>query len=227
MDVATSLSMLFVIVVCGTVRNHASRCGVSTPIPETCFKPATLVFSFFHIDRVIATPMGETVLAVVMNLVPILYCLTIMLGNSRIAVKHSGWPVFDVVLYEFVAMGAGCLAGLVGIGGGLIFAPFFLWQNLNPSVAVATSSTCVLFTSSSTTLQYLFTDRIIVPQALAYGFVNLIASVLGTKIVHWLKDLPRSRESVITGIVAVGVGISAVISVYKMLHPVRHLAEHT
>ncbi len=38
---------------------------------------------------------------------------------------------------------------------GLIFSPYFLLMGIEPATAVATSSTCVIFTSSSTTFQLL------------------------------------------------------------------------
>merc|ERR1719145_497758 len=102
--------------------------------------------------------------------------------------------------YHAMAVVTGALAGLVGIGGGLIFAPFFLGMGVEPSVAVATSSTCVIFTSSSTTLQYLLTDRIIMSLTVVYGIVNLIASYAGTRFVHSLQDAHLTRRSMITAI---------------------------
>jgi uncharacterized membrane protein YfcA len=79
-----------------------------------------------------------------------------------------------------MAVVTGMLAGLVGIGGGLIFAPFLLVAGVEPSRAVATSATCVIFTSSSTTMQYIFIDRIHMALAVFYGVVNVVASYLGT-----------------------------------------------
>jgi len=111
----------------------------------------------------------------------------------------------------------GCLAGLVGIGGGLIFSPFFLVLGVDPHVAVATSSTCVIFTSSSTTMQYLFTDRVITSLAAIYGIVNLVASCAGTSFVHFLQDNYNTRKSYITMIVALGVFLSTALSVVELM----------
>merc|ERR1711972_293185 len=86
------------------------------------------------------------------------------------------------------ALLTGLMGGLVGVGGGLIFSPFFLLMGMEPSVAVATSSTCVLFTSSSTTMQYMFTDRIMMALSLVYGIVTLVASYIGSTLVHTLQD---------------------------------------
>merc|ERR1719223_1749858 len=111
-----------------------------------------------------------------------------MIYYGRDVCKNEGWNLSGVIAYQLMGALTGMLAGLVGVGGGLIFAPFFLLSGLDPPIAVATSSTCVIFTSSSTTMQYLFTDRIVMSLALVYGFVNLLASYGGTIFVHYLTD---------------------------------------
>jgi len=109
----------------------------------------------------------------------------------------------------------GCLSGLVGIGGGLIFSPFFLLMDIEPSIAVATSSTAVLFTAASTSFQFFFTDRTVVSLMIIYSSVTLVSSYGGTYLVHFLQDKYLGRKSFITGIVACGVLISAVFTAMK------------
>lgn len=111
--------------------------------------------------------------------------------------------------YALMAAFTGCFAGLVGIGGGLIFSPFFLLMGVDPSVAVATSSTCVIFTSASTTFQYLLTGRIIMTLALFYGVCNLAASYCGTSLVLFLQERFPGRRSIVSGIVTFAVLLSA------------------
>merc|ERR1719160_1977726 len=125
-----------------------------------------------------------------------------------------------------MALATGCLAGLLGVGGGLIFSPFLLIMGLEPSVAVATSATCVIFTSSSTTMQYLLMDRIRVVLSVFYGTANLFASLMGTGLVHYLQDTFASRKSYITWIVALGVAASMVLSILKLVEELekRHSA---
>merc|ERR1719389_1438847 len=110
------------------------------------------------------------------------------MAYARTLVKQEGWGMRSTLGYSSMALFTGCFAGLVGIGGGLVFSPFMLWMGLAPSVAVATSSTCVIFTSSSTTMQYLFTDRITIALALIYGVCSSIASYVGTSAVHALQE---------------------------------------
>lgn len=150
-------------------------------------------------------------------IVPCVACAAAITYYSHMVVQNEDWRFIDAFKYCSMAVTTGCLAGLVGIGGGLIFSPFFLIMGLEPSIAVATSSTCVLFTSSSTTLQYLLTDRIIISLTLLYGTVNLLASYQGTLFVHFLQDRFTARKSFITGIVATGLVISTLLAAAKMV----------
>merc|ERR1740121_3513087 len=123
---------------------------------------------------------------------------------SGLRAIRLGWaPPRTVAVYQAVAVMTGMLAGLVGVGGGLILSPFFLITGMEPSVAVGTSATCVLFTSASTSLQYIFTDRIIVSLALVYGVATTMASWLGTSLVHTVQERFGGGKSYITMIVAV------------------------
>merc|ERR1719277_2466303 len=147
---------------------------------------------------------------------PISACLVVMAFYSKSCIQQARWKPHEVATYVVMGMLTGCLAGLVGVGGGLIFSPFFLAMGVEPMVAVATSSTCVIFTSSSTTLQYLLTDRIIVSLTCVYGVMNVLASYAGTAFVHFLQDRFAARKSYITAIVAAGVLVSAVLSLAKL-----------
>merc|ERR1719491_958826 len=142
-------------------------------------------------------------------------CLSIVMGYSCYLILREQWKLKQVLLYCLMAVLTGCCAGLVGIGGGLVFSPFILMMSGDPTVAVATSSTCVIFTSSSTTFQYLFTDRITMSSAIIYSIVNLLASYVGTSAVHMMDTL-HNRKSLISGIVCLGVLASVVLSAYKL-----------
>ena len=50
---------------------------------------------------------------------------------------------------------SGMLAGLLGIGGGTILGPLLLEIGLHPVVSTSTSNFLVLFTSSSTSIQFI------------------------------------------------------------------------
>jgi uncharacterized membrane protein YfcA len=117
--------------------------------------------------------------------------------------------------YSGIGFIAGILAGLVGVGGGLIFAPAFLGMGLDSSITVATSTFCVLFTSSSTTTQYLLLGRIILSLVPVYAIANVVASLCGTSLIL-LSDTYGMPKSLVTGIVLVAVSTSAIFSCIKL-----------
>jgi len=222
-DKLISVSVLLIVVISGVLRFHAGACELAVQHTgrgrrmstwTTCHHP-TMRLIGNSLESTMGGAEGHWVLTGAL-VVPTLLCLGVMVHYGRFAMMNEGWTAVDVLKYEGMSVCTGCLAGLVGIGGGLIFSPFFLLMGVEPAVAVATSSTCVIFTSSSTTLQYLLTDRIAMTLAMAYGIVNLVASYLGTSFVHWLQDNYGTRKSYITGIVGVGVAISAGLSVTKL-----------
>jgi len=221
-DGCLSLFCLAAVVTSGVFRYHATNCqkGLQSEpsTVEACHHPSMWLLgnsmeSWMKDD-------GSSQRVVVLSMVfPITVCFCLMVYYGTICTTE-GWRVIDVLKYQVMALCTGCLAGLVGIGGGLVFSPFFLLMGLDPAIAVATSSTCVIFTSSSTTLQYLLTDRIMMVLTMVYGITNLIASYLGTTFVHYLQDGFATRKSYITSIVAVGVLISAALAFIKLFDEV-------
>eukprot|EP00928_Gymnodinium_smaydae_P047613 TRINITY_DN3178_c0_g5_i1.p1 TRINITY_DN3178_c0_g5~~TRINITY_DN3178_c0_g5_i1.p1 ORF type:complete len:420 (-),score=57.98 TRINITY_DN3178_c0_g5_i1:129-1388(-) len=148
--------------------------------------------------------------------VPFVSCLSMASYYGFRTAHETSWGTRLVLACQVVGFFTGILAGLVGVGGGLIISPFLLLSGFEPSVAVGTSSTIVLFTSTSTTMQYALTNRIPLRLASIYGAVTLIASYIGTSCVHKLSDTFSSRKSYITIIVAVGVALSAVLVAMKL-----------
>ena len=53
--------------------------------------------------------------------------------------------------------------------------------------------------------------------ALVYGSVTFVSSYTGSALVHKLQDSYGQRRSFITAIVAVGVGISAGLTIFKFV----------
>lgn len=194
LDVSFAVAMMTAIVFGCALQHHVAACG-----PER--------------SRMCLQPAGQRA---VMH-VPIVLCSGVAVYYGLAVHRAGGWRVQAITGYQAAAGMTGLLAGLVGVGGGLVLCPFFILTGMEPSVAVATSSTCVLFTSSSTTAQYLFTDRIHAAFAILYGSVTLLASFVGTSLVHSLQDRFGTKRSYITAIVACGVALSTVLSVAKLV----------
>merc|ERR1719235_307168 len=213
-------TLLFFCITCGVLRHHFGFCldALSTGTKEdqdtACQHPVLELFFRSHMEQWLknqGTALGYMTTALA---APIMCCFAIGIYFAHDLITQ-GWPLSKILLYQTMALVTGILAALVGIGGGLIFAPFLLVCGVEPAVAVATSATCVIFTSSSTTFQYILIDRVHMALAIWYGLVNVVSSFIGTKMVHYLQAHFAKQRSIITFIVATAVGISAIMAVYK------------
>lgn len=228
-ETALAVSMLVVIILCGTFHFWAEKCAAFDWVGDKpCHNPLAQIISF---GQMVPLKQAGVLpgMAVGAMIIAILYCAVlgclcvyrIMSTNQVYGSFHN----FDelghdynrsiMAMYITMSLVTGSLAGLVGIGGGLIFSPVFIMMKVDTHIAVATSATCVIFTSSSTTFQYLFSDRIIVGLIISFCVPHLFAAYTGTKLVHYIQDNYGSKKSWITWIVAAGVGISMCLAMMK------------
>jgi len=76
----------------------------------------------------------------------------------------------------------GIAAGTLGIGGGMILGPFMLSLGMDPTVSTALSGFTVLFTSSSTTSQFIIAGAIHIQHAWVLMVFSLIGSFIGNLV---------------------------------------------
>ena len=95
----------------------------------------------------------------------------------------------DVLLAVPLGLLAGALAGLLGIGGGLIFAPLLLWMGLSPHQALATSTFAIVPTAIGGSYTHWRARTLQLKPGLAIGlsaFVTaLVFSRLGRLAAGW------------------------------------------
>lgn len=216
--------MLAVVVLSSSFRFHSAACQNAqlSQMEEMCHHPVFQWLGKDTLQRWMHDDATADFLNVFSFACPVALSAVVVVHYNCVLITKQGWRAREVMLYDGVSVATGVLAGLVGIGGGLIISPFLIVMNLEPSVAVATSSTCVIFTSSSTTLQYLLTDRIIMSLTIAYGLANLLASYAGTSLIHMIQE-KLSRRWYISSIVGAGVFLSTVLALTQM---VRHQGGH-
>ena len=87
-------------------------------------------------------------------------------------------PWWDVPLLIGLGLLAGSLAGLLGIGGGLIFAPLLLWLDLPASQALATSSFAIVPTAMAGTITHLRAGQLPVRAGLAIGLSAFASAIV-------------------------------------------------
>lgn len=123
------------------------------------------------------------------------------------------WTRPRVTKFPAYCVVAGIAAGLLGIGGGMVKAPIMLEMGILPPVQSATASFMILFTSSSTTLQFAIAGQF--PGSLQYdyaawfAFIGFIGGLCGQKVVAYLVKKFK-RESIVVYILAATIGLSAV-----------------
>mmetsp|Transcript_92584 Transcript_92584/g.177774 ORF Transcript_92584/g.177774 Transcript_92584/m.177774 type:complete len:123 (+) Transcript_92584:3-371(+) len=91
----------------------------------------------------------------------------------------------------------------------MVKAPFMIQMGISPTVAAATSNFMVLFTSASTTFQYVLLGRIIYQDALVFGAFAFVGAFLGQ--LAFVKLQERSgRQSFVTFWLSVEIGLSII-----------------
>jgi len=81
------------------------------------------------------------------------------------------WPAFR--LYCFITFVAGVVAGLIGIGGGMVLGPMMLQLGVLPQVSAATTATMIVLTSSSAALVFV-TGGLVPPTTLRRSSGSLV-----------------------------------------------------
>ena len=87
-------------------------------------------------------------------------------------------PWWDFPLLIGLGLLAGGLAGLLGIGGGLIFAPLLLWLNLPPHQALATSSFAIVPTALAGLVAHLRSGSLSLRSSLVIGVAAFGSALL-------------------------------------------------
>eukprot|EP01063_Lacrimia_lanifica_P039484 TRINITY_DN8685_c0_g3_i2.p1 TRINITY_DN8685_c0_g3~~TRINITY_DN8685_c0_g3_i2.p1 ORF type:complete len:526 (+),score=203.00 TRINITY_DN8685_c0_g3_i2:69-1646(+) len=94
----------------------------------------------------------------------------------------QGDPTWDYAKCFFYAKWtfvAGIVAGLIGIGGGMVLGPLMLQMNILPQVSTATTATMVVLTSSSVAIMYITSGQVPIDYALTFMAVAFCGAVLG------------------------------------------------
>ena len=108
----------------------------------------------------------------------------------------------------------GLMAGLLGIGGGIIIGPILLMFGVDPEEMSATSSFMIFLTASSTVIQYIILGILSFTDFSIYFIVAFITFLMGMYLLRWLISKIGSR-SIILYILAIVVFISGILMVYQ------------
>eukprot|EP00049_Salpingoeca_infusionum_P014629 m.276627 g.276627 ORF g.276627 m.276627 type:complete len:484 (+) comp15713_c2_seq6:38-1489(+) len=104
------------------------------------------------------------------------------------------WTTASMIKYPMLAFIAGVAAAMMGIGGGMVKSPIMLSMGLSPQIVTTTSSFMILFTASSSTIQYLILDKIKGDEFLIVLALGFAGALLGQKVINNLVDKYKKQS---------------------------------
>lgn len=119
------------------------------------------------------------------------------------------WTEQNTISYPCYAILAGLMAGLFGIGGGMIKGPLMLALGVHPAVASATTACMILFTSSTATVTYMAHGLLVPDYAVFCLLVGFASTVVGQTMMSVLLKRYK-RHSYIAYSIGIVVAVSAV-----------------
>ena len=168
--------------------------------------PIVIVCGVFTKVSYVTTPV-----VVILYIIPTCACIAVTIWFTKTSANPS---LVDEISYASVGFIGGFVSGLVGIGGGLLIAPFLLHKGVEPAVAVAVSSTTILFASASTAFQYLFLGRIAILVGLVLSIFSVPAGILAVWVVRFIAR-KRERQIFVYILVVIAGATSTVLAIIK------------
>jgi len=142
-------------------------------------------------------------------------CRNVNATKARLAVHYPFheqdvlWDSKKLQFYSFFTFLAGIVAGLIGIGGGMVLGPLMLVMGVNPRVSTATTATMILLTSSSVAVMFVMSGLAPWQYALYFFCVCLSGAYIGkTRIDSYVKK--TGMASVLVGILAAIIAFATV-----------------
>ncbi|XP_010547009.1 PREDICTED: uncharacterized protein LOC104818905 [Tarenaya hassleriana] len=113
-------------------------------------------------------------------------------------------------MFPVMALLAGLLGGLFGIGGGMLISPLLLQVGIPPEVTAATCSFMVLFSSTMSAIQYILLGMEHTGIATIFAVVCFVASIIGLIVVQKAIN-EYGRGSIIVFSVGIVMALSTVL----------------
>lgn len=107
------------------------------------------------------------------------------------------WDARNTIRYPAYCFIVGLAASGLGVGGGLLSGPLMLALGVDPSVSAATSSFMIIFTSSSSTLQYLLLARLSLAPAALFCVAGFMGGSVGQHVVSHLVTKHRKQSALV------------------------------
>ena len=200
--------------------NHSKR---NTVLWNKAILMGLFGFSFSFLGAYIASFLDAAYLSIIFGLVVLSASLKFIIGRSD--PEESGVMSQDPILFAFCGAAMGLLAGLTGIGGGLVLIPLITFVIKMPlRQAVGTSSATIIFTALGGVLSYILNgiDATGLPPY-SFGYINsimwialvipgVLMAAVSAKYFHRLNQkYVKAVFSLVTFVVGVGMILKGVL----------------
>lgn len=103
------------------------------------------------------------------------------------------WDAGSLKTYGAFTFLAGIVAGLIGIGGGMVLGPLMLIMGIDPRVSTATTATMIVLTSSSVAVMYVTSGLVPWSYAIFFFGICLLGALVGkSKIDGYVKKTGKA-----------------------------------
>eukprot|EP00559_Dactyliosolen_fragilissimus_P008768 CAMPEP_0184855546 /NCGR_PEP_ID=MMETSP0580-20130426/762_1 /TAXON_ID=1118495 /ORGANISM="Dactyliosolen fragilissimus" /LENGTH=620 /DNA_ID=CAMNT_0027350087 /DNA_START=74 /DNA_END=1937 /DNA_ORIENTATION=+ len=119
------------------------------------------------------------------------------------------WDTKKDSFYAFFTFVAGIVAGLIGIGGGMVLGPLMLVMGIHPRVSTATTATMIVLTSSSVAVMFVTSGLVPWSYALYFFCICFVGAYIGKKYIDaYVKR--TGMASILIGILACIIGFATI-----------------
>ncbi|KAG3121426.1 hypothetical protein PI124_g194 [Phytophthora idaei] len=145
--------------------------------------------------------------------------------NYVFAAGDIHWTKETVVRFPLACAGAGLIAGLFGVGGGIVTGPLMIEMGIMPEVASATTALMVLYSSAAATAKFAVFNMIAWDWALLLSALAFVVTAVSQVII--LGFVRRTgRQSVIVLCIGATICIGAVLMTYQAIKStIKHAGE--
>ncbi|GMF25604.1 unnamed protein product [Phytophthora fragariaefolia] len=145
--------------------------------------------------------------------------------NYVFAVGDVHWTKGTVVRFPLACAGAGLIAGLFGVGGGIVIGPLMIEMGIVPEVASATTALMVLYSSAAATAKFAVFNMIAWDWAVLLCVLAFVVTAVSQVVI--LGFVRRTgRQSVIVLCIGATICIGAVLMTYQAIKStIQHAGE--
>jgi len=126
------------------------------------------------------------------------------------------WDSRNTITYPLLCALAGLLAGLFGVGGGIVKGPLMLEMGIIPSVASASAAAMILYTSAAASTSYVVFGLLHPFYGAVFFTLGLVCTAVGQYVVgQYVKKYNRQSPIVLSiGLVIITSSVLVAVNTY-------------